>query len=81
MDWNSIDQSNEGEKEHIMHTVYVISLWKANQVIPFHVFLFSAGQTWSSFDPTIFKSLKFQWLSMSSSLMDRGAATDLKLIE
>ena len=41
VDWNSFDQSNEGEKEHIMHTVFAISLQGAYQFIPFHVFQFS----------------------------------------
>ena len=32
------DQWNEGEKEHIMHTDFAISLQGANREIPFHVF-------------------------------------------
>ena len=39
--WNSFDQSYEGEKEHIMPTVFAISLQGANQHIPFHDFQFS----------------------------------------
>ena len=45
VDWNSFDQSNEGRKEHIMYIVFAISLWRANQIILFHVFQFSGITT------------------------------------
>ena len=41
LDWYSFGLSNEGEKKHIMHTVFAIRLSRANQIIPFQNFQFS----------------------------------------
>ena len=35
-----------GEKEHNMHTVFAMSLWRAYQVIPFHVVQFSEWRSY-----------------------------------
>ena len=58
VDWNSFGQSNEDEKEHIMNTVLAISLSRANQLIPSHVFFYSVLRT----DSDIFSSIS--WLGL-----------------
>ena len=39
--WNSFGQSYEDEKEHTMHTVFDMSMWRVNQAIPYDVSQFS----------------------------------------